>query len=133
MLSSSKKTLDKPPSKAQARSRAPNPADINDLDAFILAYKKLQSDNANLQVQVADQAATINQTQGFFDDAERALDELKAKDKEIERLRKKKIVVQEHNEDSMSKSVKSGLSYAKLTMDNQKLKKRKGPQEVCQD
>ncbi|CAE7200177.1 hypothetical protein PTTW11_08602 [Pyrenophora teres f. teres] len=97
---------------------------VNDLDAFILAYKKLQSDNANLQVQVADQAATINQTQGFFDDAERALDELKAKDKEIERLRKKKIVVQEHNEDSMSKSVKSGLSYAKLTMDNQKLKKR---------
>ena len=97
---------------------------INGFAAFIQGYKKLQSDNMHLQAQVAEHVVTIEQTQKFFCDAEDALEERKARDEEIELLRREKRSVKEHNEELMSENVGLGLRCKKLADFNLGLNKR---------
>jgi len=87
---------------------------INGFAAFIQGYKKLQSDNAHLQAQVAEQVDTIEQAQKFFCDAEDALEERKARDEEIELMRKEKKTIKEHNEELVSEKVSLSSRCKKL-------------------
>ena len=114
----------RPKSHIRRANKPISPQNIDDLSTFVQGYKKLQSDNAHLQAQVAEHVATIEQAQKFFCDAEEALQERKARNKEIKLLRKEKIVIKDQNEELMYENASSRLRYKKLTNFSLRLEKR---------